>query len=167
MSKENKPKPTSVLDSLLQSLDFSAEGMVDAAVEQAKLYEKAANYRVQRMRERSAADMQLEQISAERELVLRSTAAAIGDKLTEGHIKAKLAIDEGVREAQRVYNEAEALDEHSKLLVRAFDQRKDMLEVVSRLTSTERAMEAYARESRTQLADTKESLERKYRGRTE
>jgi hypothetical protein len=158
--------PTSVqpLQQLLDRLDFSVEDIVNAAAEEARLFEKAASYRVSKMRERAAAEMQLDQIKADKELSVRNGAAAIGEKLNEGHIKAKVVTEPNVIKAQREFNDREALEEHSKLLIEAFRIRGKMIEALGNLTSRERFMEHVVSENQRKLAETRKNLDRKYSG---
>jgi hypothetical protein len=158
------PSPKAAIEKLLSSLDFTAESLVNSAIEQARLFEQSATYRVAKMRERSAAKMRLEQISAERELSIRSAAAAVGDKPTEGHIKAKLVLDPKVSLAQEEFNEADAYEEHSKLLVEAFRHRRDMIKSVGDLTRTEQSMEHIVEENQRKLQQTREKLRKKFPG---
>lgn len=150
---------------LVEKLKFTDEGVVEAALEGASLFEAAARYRVGKMRSKASAEMNLDRIKADTELAIRKEAAAEGEKITEGNIKAKLAVDDDVAEAQRRYNEAEADEEYSRLLVEAYRIRRDSLKAIVELTGAERAMGKIVESNQASLEETRKKLANKYPGR--
>lgn len=173
MKKENRasagnaasPAPKADIQRLLDGLSFTVEGAVEAALEAAMLFEKAASYRVEKMRLRAAAEMALEQIRAELELLYRKEAAEEGDKITEKNVNAKLAIDPKVQTAQVWLDNHLADEEYAKLLLEAYRMRRDSMKAVVDLTGAERSLQALAEKSTEKLEQTLQILKQKYPGR--
>jgi hypothetical protein len=122
---------------LLNKVDFEPEDVVRAAATNSVLYVDAINYRLQCLTRKSEASMNAKRAYAEAELVVRKAAKDNDEKITESHIKALLATDEVVSDAERLQEEAEQFDEYSKLIVKVFEMRRDCLQIVSKWTHEE------------------------------
>lgn len=149
------------LDAVLSRLSYTVETVLEAAVEQASLFERVAHYRVEAMRSRLVLEMELERLKADLELSIRKQAADIDEKITEGAIKARIAANGLVQMAQNRLSEAEAQEEYAKLLLEAYRHRRDSLEVVAQQSSAERSMSRLVEEG---LNETRRQLAGKYRG---
>jgi predicted O-linked N-acetylglucosamine transferase (SPINDLY family) len=150
------------LEKLLEKLAYTVETVQEAAVEQAVSFEAAANYRVDHMRRRMALEMELERLRAEIELAIRKQAAEIGEKPTEGAIKARLAVHKLIQRAENDLRAAEAMEEYAKLLLEAYRHRRDSLEVVGQLSGAERAMARIVEDAQRQSLSDQRALTDKY-----
>jgi hypothetical protein len=148
---------------LLEKLDFADEAVIGAAREQAQLFLEAARLRIQKMRERVEAESQLALVKSELSIKIRHKAVTRGDKITEGHVAARLAKNSQVIEAQEKFNRAEEEEEFSKLLVEAFRMRRDAEKIVGDLIGAE-VYVARQQEGHESLTKIREKLSAKYPG---
>ncbi len=147
---------------LLSKLDFSIEGLAEASVEQAKLFERAAEYRTSCLRERLKAEAAYDLAKASRSLVLRHRAEAEGRKITEGLVGDSVTASRSVKESLALFIDAQVLDEYSKLLVDAFRMRRDSIRVLEDMTSNERRGAGAEAEAVTKLRAVKARLAKRY-----
>jgi hypothetical protein len=107
--------------------------------------------------------MELERLKADVELTIRNNAAVLGEKITEGGIKAHVISNPMVQKGQSDLAEAETEEEYSKLLLEAYRHRRDSLEVVGQQSGAERALSRMVQEGTEQdLAATRDRLRQKY-----
>ncbi len=139
-----KPQPAKrrTVAELLGKIDFSPDNVIEAAAVNSVLFVDAIDYRRECLSKRNAAKMVMEQIQAGKDLNMRREARALGDKITERHIETSLLLDPDVADAMRLYDEAEELDEYSKLVVEAFRMRRDCLKIVGELMRGELSAQA-------------------------
>jgi hypothetical protein len=150
------------LKAILDNVDFSVEDVAEAAAKQPRLFLAAVDFRIAKMQELSAAEMVMEETSAERELAIRKEAQQGGDKITEGNIKARLTLDPKVMLVNRKYHEAKSLDERAKLVLEAYRMRRDSIDVIGNLSGAERAMEKLLERNAATLRKTKANLQNKF-----
>lgn len=171
MKPAKSPKPATdpiaaEVSHLLSNLDFTPEDVVMAAATTPRLFIRAGEYRIDRLRERNQAKMVMEQIEADRSLTLRKEAAAAGEKLTEKNLEAQVTLDVEVVQAQQRYFAADEHDEYAKLVVEAFRMRRDCLEIIGRITGTEISYQKALEANAGKLEDTRRQLRNKFPGGT-
>jgi len=160
-----EPKTKSSIANVLNRLEFSPDDCVRAAAENPLLFRDVIDYRIDKMRDRNAAKMQMEKIKAEIELAIRADARANGDKVTEGTIDAKLLVDPKVDKAIKLFNAAEEADEYSRLLLEAIRLRRDALKVIGDLVRDEVSLQRATEMNMGKVAEARERLKAKYPGR--
>lgn len=156
------------LEELLAKLDFSDTDVVAASLEQPSLFMEAARFRTRKMRLKARAEMLLNAILAEESLRLRKRAVIRGEKLTEKLIETTLDTRSVVKDARQRFNLAREGEEYSKLLVEAFQMRRDVCKIISQLMVGEMQMtgrEAMATVNKQQLEQVRERLKKKYPGK--
>lgn len=128
-------------------LELDRSDLIGEAARQASLYGYYADQAVKARINRDTAVNRLTQRSAELNLQLRKTAADNGVKVTEGTIQAQLDSDPELIElkADVVRTNANYITLDSML--RALDHKKSMIEIVSRLTLSEKYATAKANDS--------------------
>ncbi len=149
---------------LLGKVDFEPENVVAAAATNSVLYVDAINYRLQCLTRKSEADMAAKRAYAEAEIVVRTTAKANDEKITEGHVKAILATDEVVTAAEKAREAADLFDEYSKLVVKVFEMRRDCLQIVSKWTHEEMRLGNITDAAREELSKTRDKLRERFPG---
>lgn len=149
---------------LLASLDFSPEDVVRAASSNPRLFITAGEYRIACLRRKSAADMNVDRIAAMTELEIRNLANERQEKVTENHVKALLQIDDVLTDAKKELAEADANDEWAKLLVEAYRMRRDVIEVIGRLTGNEMAYSKALEQQAETMEVRRRQLQNKYPG---
>jgi hypothetical protein len=163
-----KPQPKESHDELIQlieGLSLDADTVLEDASKLPTLFLKAADYRVQKMRQAVQAEMKLDTIRAEAEIEIRNSAVEAGEKITEGHIKSHLILNPDVVQATEKSNEAEAQQEYGKLMLEAYRVKRDCLRAVSDLTAAERAMERITGMNTGSLKEAREKVKAKYPGK--
>jgi hypothetical protein len=115
------------LSNILRALPVIDENVWAESARQPLLFKDAARYRVSKMRVRSAAKSEMEAFAAQYGLRLRSRL-----KVTEGHIKAKVETHPKYRRLRAAYEEAEAREEFSKLVLEAYRQRRDAIQIIAK-----------------------------------
>jgi hypothetical protein len=125
------------VSALLDLVPFSPEGVVDAACGNTALYVDAIQYRLRCLERASSAKRTWETACAEKDLRLRQQARTAGDKITEGQIDAKILLDKRIARLAEEHERAETHDEYSKLIVKVFEMRRDMLQTVGMMVSRE------------------------------
>jgi hypothetical protein len=149
------------VSTLLDLVPFSPEGVVEAACGNTALYVDAIRYRLRCLEEASSAKREWETACAEKDLQLRQQARASGDKITEGYIDAKILLDKKIARLAEAHERAETHDEYSKLIVKVFEMRRDLLHDVTTMVSREYPMVKMAE----QVADRMKIERRKLRQR--
>jgi hypothetical protein len=160
------PKPTdskSIVQFLLNKLDFTPENCVEAACENSNLFIEAVKQRLDTLAERNAAKMAFEVAEAETGLQIRHHYRVLGEKVTEGNIDALVLMDAKITAARNRLNKAEEADELGQRLVEAFRMRRDCLQIVERVASEERRLASQA-ETNSKLTQTRQTLREKYKG---
>jgi len=131
------------LKDVLERLTFTEPTLPSAVLEQASLFMDATRFRIRKMRERQAAELELESKTAEFAIAIRLKASQVqtGKKsITEGYINQKLAVSPTLISLRKKLSTAEQLEEWAKSLQEALRMRRDMLNVYSRLATTEQEM---------------------------
>lgn len=148
-AESGAPEPTNISrlaqTTLMDNLKFSAETLQRDAMEQPQLFFAACEYRVEKMHTRAEAAVRYKTVRAETEFAIRRTAAAAGERITEGTVSNRLECDSELGELYRKLMAAEEAEEIAIRLMDAFRMRRDMLRVVADLTRTELSSEAYGR----------------------
>lgn len=147
---------------LLSDLQITAESIYEDAQTLPSKFMEAAKFRVTCMRNLAAADMAHDMARAQADLEIRQEAEDSGEKITEAKVKAAIDIHPMVLPAREKFHEEEALSEHSKLLVEAFRIKRDCLDILSRLTITERSIDSNIREHTKRLEKVRADLAQKY-----
>lgn len=125
------------LDRLLLGLDFDDTDIVGATLKQPKLFLQACDYRIAKMRSRRIAESKLALLKAELSLAKRANAAKHGDRLTEGNLAEWLTQDPDFRKATRALAQAQEMEEHAKLLVEAYRQRRDVCRIIADISRSD------------------------------
>jgi hypothetical protein len=125
------------VSALLDLVPFSPEEVVDAGCGNTALYVDAIRYRLRCLETASNAKRIWETACAEKDLQLRQQARAAGEKITEGYIDAKILLDKKIARLAEEHEQAEVYDEYSKLIVKVFEMRRDMLHTVSQMVCRE------------------------------
>lgn len=162
-----EPAPGSLLEELLEGLDFNEASILEAERGQAKLFERAARYRVGKMRVRARAEMVHSVAQAEASLFLRREFAGKGEKLTETYLEQLLITRDDIKAAHEALMVAKEEEEYAKLLLEAYQMKRDGMRAVAQVLVGELSF------SNRQLADAamatslekvKEKLRAKYPG---
>jgi hypothetical protein len=108
------------------------------ALNQPLRFLEAARYRVAKMRAVSRCKAALEAGYSEVNLQVRARGKRdAAEKLTEGHIKAKILLNKQVRRLQQDLQTAEEREEFSKLLLEAYRMRRDAIRIVAEMQNYE------------------------------
>ena len=150
------------LHGLLDRLDFSVEGVVDASREQPMLFMQAASYRAQTMRDRIAAESALSLVRSEKGSKFRASRKEIGDKVTEGQVTERLSLDKAVIQASERLSEALVGEEFAKLLLEGYRMRRDALKIAADVASTEVYISKMSLGEATEMSKIKRRLQDKY-----
>lgn len=167
MLKKEKPKPKSKDIDVLELLDlvpFTAETVMDAVVGNTALYVAAIRFRLQCLEKASDAKRAWEQARAEADLEIRQDARDTGEKITEGLIAAKLLVDDDVSKLAKEHQRAEVYDEYSKLIVRVFEMRRDMLQTTASLANREYPISKMAEQAAGAMSEERRKLHKRFPG---
>ncbi len=123
------------LEDLIARLAFAQEETPAAAVEQAKLFMAAADYRIKKMKTRQEADAKLDDLRVHRSLQLRATNAK--GKLTERHLNDLVDRDPKIQGARDEAATAKRREEWAKLLLEAYDHRRSTLKILTQFAFME------------------------------
>ena len=113
---------------LIRSLPLIDENILNEAANQPLLYVDAARYRVACMRETYRTRAEVEAFEATQGLKVRQSES---EKRTEKHIKSLVIKNPKYIELRDAAHDAEADEEFSKLLLKAFEMRKDAIRIIS------------------------------------
>lgn len=135
------------IEGLISSLQIIDENVCVEAIKQPLLFVDASRYRVARMRERSKAEAELDEITSRLGLLYRSRAK--DGKPTNDHIKALVQKSPRWKTARDRVHRAEEKEEFAKLLLEAFRSRQQALKIIadahwyeaSKATAVERDMQ--------------------------
>src|SRR5262252_9075737 len=136
---------------LLTLVAFSPEQVMDAACGNTVLYVDAIRFRLKCLEQASDAKRIWELACAEKDLKLRRIAKEKGDKITEGQIDAKILLDKNINKLAEMHHRAETYDEFSKLIVKVFEMRRDMLMTVSSMVNREYPIAKVAEQAATKM----------------
>ena len=103
--KDDRGHPAPLVTELVSALDFTHEGLPDALLNQAKLYFRAAQYRVTKLKARIAADTALKETRVVVAGEVREEAEERGTKITEKYVAELVDGAEDVKSAQRELDE--------------------------------------------------------------
>lgn len=124
------------LEDLLERLSFTEETVQQAAMEQAKLFQAAATYRIKKMKTRQEAEARYDDTRISRGIKIRTA----GEKKTEKHLTDLIDRDPDVRAARDKLYEAKRLEEYSKLLLDAYEHRRSAIKVIAQFAYVEDGM---------------------------
>lgn len=125
------------IQELIDNLDFQDEQIIASARMQPTLFLKATRFRIQKMRELAAAEANDKLVRSQKSLALRQKYRNSSERMTEAAIAAMVSKKSEVQEADRALADAEQAEEFAKLLLEAYRQRRDVLEVISRVVGAE------------------------------
>ncbi len=125
------------LDALLEGLDFSDSLVIAAAIEQGKLYAKASTYRIKLWRRRASIKTLLKSTEIVTRQRLRKEALKKGEKLTIPALADMVHEDSEVKRLSKKLDNLESQEEWAKLLLGAYQMRKDSLRIVSDMVRLE------------------------------
>jgi hypothetical protein len=129
-----KPKD---VEELLDLVAFSPENAMEAASTNSVLYVDAIRYRLECLERAYDTKKDWERAAAERDLQIRQFARDHGEKYTETQIKNKILLNKNVAALADAYQRAEIMEEYSKLIVRVFEMRGEMLKTVASMVNRE------------------------------
>lgn len=152
------------VDDILRRLDFSSEDVVQAAAENTRLFRQAVDYRMEQVKHRNMAKMQLEEAEAAAELLLRADARDTGEKITENHIKAHLLVNPKLHDFREARNHADEQEEYSKLLIDMVKMRRDCLQIIQGLAMTEGSLRRAVESANAELAKMRSKARARYPG---
>lgn len=128
------------LRDLIKNMDFTEETLVDAMLNQAGLLLQASYYRVDKMRARMKTEARLSETTTRIALNIRSENAEV--KITEANVRELTEANSEVQTANRIYNEAKAMEEWAKLIIDSYQMRGSMAKALVQLLGAEAAMES-------------------------
>lgn len=156
------------LDDLLDNLEFSADNVQAAALNQPKLLLAAGRLQVRKTREKSRAEAALRLRRTEVDQYHRKRARENGTKLTEAQIVAKIDRDAEVIRLQEEFDRAREEYEFAKLIVEAYHSRGSTIKVISSRETTEMVVGTRAAQTadnnRSVLASRRSAMQAKYPG---
>lgn len=146
------------LQELLNKLAFSQEGTPLAALEQAKLFMAAADYRIKRMKDRQEAEASADNLKVDLSLKVREK--NLGKKgATERYLSDLVDSSIKLRELREVAAKAKRREEWAKLLLEAYEHRRGSLRVMAQFAYIEENFSASGEEVE-KLRRKKERLKR-------
>ena len=116
--------PVPLVTELVHALDFTHEGLPEALVKQAKLFFRAAEYRVAKLKVRITADTALKETRVIAAGDVRLDAEDSGIKITEKYVAESVDGAVRVQDAQLELDEAKVAEEYAKLLLDAYQQER-------------------------------------------
>ena len=125
------------LDALLEGLDFSDSLVVQAAIQQGQLYAKASTYRIKLWRRRASTKTLLKSLEITTRQRLREEAAARKEKIPVNVLADMVHEDPEVKRLTQKLDDLESQEEWAKLLLGAYQMRKDSLRIVSDMVRLE------------------------------
>jgi len=147
------------LKKLLVELGFTEQNTVHAATRQAKLFSIAAEYRVEKMRNKNEAKAQLDLLQAQIAIRIHEREG----KITEQKVKYLVIKNRKYQEALAAFNFATEEDKMADLLLEAYDQRLWSLKIVSNATGMEQAVEKQLKKRAEEIEDFDRRIKKKYR----
>lgn len=145
---------------LLKRLAFTEETVIDAALNQAKLYKEAGRFRVQKLAQRVNAETTFELLKA-RVAGIKRDRIAKKDR-TETEIKDMVVSNPKVRRAKDKFDRAQVEEYFAKMLLEAYDQRMRSIWVVAHMAAVDISVEKRMREKAEELGKAYEQIGRKY-----
>lgn len=118
------------VNSIIESVAIVAENVNTEAIRQPMLFIEAAQYRVATMRVRARAKAELEVFEAEFSFKVRKAGQG-GERITEGHVKARLVRHPKRQRLQAVLDRAEEQEELGRLILEAYRHRRDALKIIA------------------------------------
>lgn len=113
--------------------DFQIVDLAEDIVKQASIYQYYGDLLAEAEEKLSRLELQLEELSAQTEITERTNASRDNVKITEGHIKARLAADKILGAIRSDIIAQERTVATLKNAVRAMDQKGDMLSNLVRM----------------------------------
>jgi hypothetical protein len=157
------PKEIDVQD-LLDTVPFQPENAMNAASTNTVLYTEAIRYRLQRLEKAFNAEKDWELAAAEADLKIRKDAKDNGDKITEAQIKNKILLDKRVAVLADARHRAEIFEEYSKLVVRVFEMRAEMLKTVASMVNRELPMAQTAAQASDRMKAERKKMRERFPG---
>ncbi len=157
-------EPVMSVKELVKRLAYTEESVMLAGQDQASLFKIAADHRIAAYRALQYAQNQLDQLKAATELAYRAEAVALGEKMTDSIAEAKVASDPKVVELQQKLSDAKTEDESMKLLLEAYRQRRDSLEVVAQWRGAAYRAQQAVELGTSELQKVRRNLDAKYSG---
>ena len=154
------------IKNLLQRIDFSPEDVIQATAENTRMFRQAVDYRMEQVKYRNVAKMQLEEAEAAAELLLRADARDTREKITENHIKAHLLVNPELHDRREARNRADEHEEYSKLLIDMVKMRRDCLQIIQGLAMTEGSLRRAAEAAGAELSKMRSKIQARYPGAT-
>ena len=124
------------LKKLISRLHVSEETLLHAIAEQPELFQQAAEYRVEKLRDYIAAKAKYEATCAKVGIYYRN----LPDKRSESHIKELIVASKFVQTELQKMNEAKVADTFAELLVEAFKARGHACREMAQIMSVEASM---------------------------
>jgi len=168
MAKMARKKELDV-EALLDLVPFSPEGVLEAACGNTTLYVDAVRFRLKCLEDASTAKQAWERTYSEKELLLREElerkrANAPGKSATirEGDIKGLLDTDKVLVRLLEAHRRAEVFEEYSKLIVKVFEMRRDLLQTVGNMVSREYSSGKMAEQASAQMKLERRKLRKRF-----
>jgi hypothetical protein len=127
-----------LLEDLIERLSFAEEETQSAALEQAKLYMAAADYRIRKMKIHQETEAKWDDVKVRRSLQLRAKYAGGAKKgMTERYLNDLIDNSREVRDARDEASRAKRQEEWAKLLLEAYDHRRSTLKILTQFAFIE------------------------------
>lgn len=152
------------LSILLRKLKVDDDTLLEASFEQSKLFEEVARFRKKSLLTFLQVSSDLDVAQADAAQSIRRSYEGAGGKLTEPSIREKVRKKSRVKRLIKLKNEAEAANEYSKLLVIAFQMRKECIRVAADLLGDSASMAALPGAMERKLDTLRGSLQKRYPG---
>jgi hypothetical protein len=159
------------VEELLELVSFSPEGALEAACGNTTLYVDAIRFRLKCLEDASAAKQAYEQKHAEKELALReelerkrASAPGKAAAIREGYITNLLETDRVLMRLYELRQRADVQEEFSKMVVKVFEMRRDMLETVGGMVGRELAHSKLAEQAAAEMAEQRRKLKQRFPG---
>lgn len=137
---ENTKVKPSDLQELVNELYFEDEHLQTATLNQASLYQKAAAYRIRKMKARQIAEASFDDARTERALLLRRKYAGKKPALTERYLTDLVDGTQTVRVARDALQVAKRQEEYAKHLLEAYEHRRGSIKVLAQFIYVEDSM---------------------------
>ncbi len=157
-------EPSMSVKELVKRLAYTEESVMLAGQDQATLFKLAADHRIAAYRVLQHAQNEFDRVQAATELAYRAEAVALGEKMTDSIAEAKVASNTKIVELQQKLSDAKTEDESMKLLLEAYRQRRDSLEVVAQWRGAAYRAQQAVEMGASELQNIRRNLAAKYGG---
>jgi len=128
------------LNELIDKLDVQQDALVQALLEQPKLFWEVSKIKAEKLRERASRETACTELVTTMSLAVRKSFA--NERITEGAIKERVETDPKVRMMRRRVDSARAVEDYVKGLLEAYYARGSMCRALVQLIAAEASVDS-------------------------